>query len=99
LPPCTLHPRPWSLHDQGETHAIVDFPIVDFLVTLHGSEAGSYLRLIDFVYHSTLGLSVIKKKKKIVTLHPYTYALNPKPQPPGMGIRRGHGGREVAPPC
>jgi len=29
-----------------------------------GSEAGSYLRLINFVYHSTLGLRVIKKKKK-----------------------------------
>ena len=29
-----------------------------------GSEAGSYLRLIDFVYHSTLGLRVIKNKKK-----------------------------------
>ena len=28
-----------------------------------GSEAGLYLRLIDFVYHSTLGLRVIKKKK------------------------------------
>jgi len=28
-----------------------------------GSEAGSYLRLIDVVYHSTLGSSVIKKKK------------------------------------
>ena len=28
-----------------------------------GSEEGSYLRLIDFVYHSTLGLRVIKKKK------------------------------------
>ena len=28
-----------------------------------GSEAGSYLRLIDFVYHSTLGLRVIKKKE------------------------------------
>jgi len=27
-----------------------------------GSEAGSYLRLIDFVYHSTLGLRVMKKK-------------------------------------
>jgi len=27
-----------------------------------GSEAGSYLRLIDFVYHSTLGLGVIKKR-------------------------------------
>jgi len=29
-----------------------------------GSEAGSYLRLIDFVYHSTLGVRVIKKNKK-----------------------------------
>ena len=29
-----------------------------------GSEAGSDLRLIDFVYHSTLGLRVIKKRKK-----------------------------------
>ena len=29
-----------------------------------GSEAGSYLRLIDCVYHSTLGLRVIQKKKK-----------------------------------
>jgi len=27
-----------------------------------GSEAGSYSRLIDFVYHSTLGVRVIKKK-------------------------------------
>ena len=29
-----------------------------------GSEAGSYLRLIDLVYHSTLGLSVTKKKRR-----------------------------------
>ena len=29
-----------------------------------GSEAGSYLRLIDFLYHSTLGLREIKKKKR-----------------------------------
>jgi len=29
-----------------------------------GSEADSYLRLIDFVYHSPLGLRVINKKKK-----------------------------------
>jgi len=28
-----------------------------------GSEAGSYLRLIDFVYHLTLGLRVLKKKR------------------------------------
>jgi len=33
-----------------------------------GSEAGSYLRLIDVVYHSTLGLKVIQKKKKIRTV-------------------------------
>jgi len=29
-----------------------------------GSEAGSYLRFIDFVYHATPGLRVIKKEKK-----------------------------------
>jgi len=29
-----------------------------------GSEEGSYLRHIDFVYHPTLGLRVITKKKK-----------------------------------
>jgi len=29
-----------------------------------GSEAGSYLRLIDFVYHSTLGLRVIKTREE-----------------------------------
>ena len=29
-----------------------------------GSEAGSYLTLIDFVCHSTLGLRVIMKKKR-----------------------------------
>ena len=29
-----------------------------------GSEAGSYLRLIDFGYHSTLDLRVIKKTEK-----------------------------------
>ena len=28
-----------------------------------GSETGSYSRLIDFVYHSTLGLRVTKKKR------------------------------------
>jgi len=28
-----------------------------------GSEAGSYLSLIDYVYHSTLCLRVMKKKK------------------------------------
>ena len=30
------------------------------------SEAGSYLRLVDFVWHSTLGLRVIKKNKRLM---------------------------------
>ena len=29
-----------------------------------GSEAGPYLRLVDFVYHSTLGLKVMKRDKE-----------------------------------
>jgi len=33
-------------------------------ISRSGSEAGSYLRLIDFVYHSTLGLRVKKKKRR-----------------------------------
>ena len=34
-----------------------------------GSEADSYLRRIDFVYHSTLGLRVTKKKKGVTEHH------------------------------
>ena len=30
-----------------------------------GSDAGSYLRLIDFVYHSNLGLREIKEKEEV----------------------------------
>jgi len=53
-----------------------------------GSEAGSYARLIDFVYHSTLGLIVIKKKKihafplpPSADVSPNTReSLNPHPQ-------------------
>jgi len=32
-----------------------------------GSEVGSYLRLIDFVYHSTLGLRVIKRREEMTS--------------------------------
>jgi len=44
-----------------------------------GSEAGWYLRLIDFVYHSTLGLRVIKKKEENLEL---------VPDGPEVGVRR-----------
>jgi len=33
-----------------------------------GSEAGSYLRLTDFVYHSALGWRVIKKREEVSPL-------------------------------
>jgi len=40
------------------------FDQIDYCTEIcSGSEAGSNLRLIDFVYYSTLGLRVIKKKK------------------------------------
>ena len=42
----------WNLHNY-------------FTEMCSGSEANSYLRLIDFWHHLTLGLRVIKKKKKI----------------------------------
>jgi len=31
---------------------------------MRGSESGSYFRLMDVVYHSTLGLSVIKRRER-----------------------------------
>jgi len=34
-----------------------------------GSKAGSYLRLTDFVYHSTLGLRVIKRGRTDTMAH------------------------------
>jgi len=43
-----------------------------------GSDAGSYLRLIDVVYHSTLGLRVIKKKKKNAGTERWHRHLRPK---------------------
>ena len=45
-----------------------------------GSEVGSYLRLIDVVYHSTLGLRVINKKRYKVgpkKSNPYTAYVHP----------------------
>jgi len=44
------------------------------------SEAGSYLRLIYFVYHPTLDLRVIKKKnKKVLVCSVWSLARQPRP--------------------
>jgi len=51
-----------------------------------GSEAGSYLRLIDVVYHSTLGLRVIKKKKKnLLVATELHHGVGAHKAPPIMG--------------
>ena len=42
----------------------VEFENNYFTEMVSGSEAGSHSRLINFVFHSTLVLRVIKKKKK-----------------------------------
>jgi len=47
------HPDPDGIGSQFENNYFTEM--------CSGSEAGSYF--IDFVYHSTLGLRVIKKKK------------------------------------
>ena len=65
-----------------------------------GSEAGSYLRLIDFVYHSTLDLRVLKKKAE-KERDPYA---NPETLPGGRVPVRAHNlfvtgrRREAGPP-
>jgi len=57
---------------------------------LRGSEAGSYLRLIYFVNHSTLGLRVIKKKKnlrRVVELIPVGQEVNALEKVPELAPR------------
>jgi len=49
--------------DRGNEYSS-QFENIYFTEMCSGSEAGSYLRLVDFVCHSTLGLGEIKKKKK-----------------------------------
>ena len=51
-----------------------------------GSEQGSYSRLIDFSYHSTLGSRVIKKMKKVLSRS--GLIQDPVPTLQGFGFRR-----------
>jgi len=53
-----------------------------------GSEADSYLRLIDFVYHSTLGLRVIKKKMMMMKRE-CVYCGSKAAWPPSVPFREG----------
>ena len=60
--PWRLLKHPWC---PVATRLLMCPPLLHLPPNLYnGSEAGSYLRLTDFVYHSSLVLRVIKKKKK-----------------------------------
>ena len=65
---------------------------------LTGFQAGSYARLIDFMYHSTLGLSTIKRRKReilkqiqiqvqiqYVPICDYSQVTTDRPVPPHTG--------------
>ena len=52
-----------SFRNGVDTQFVVP-PLNYFTEMCSGSEAGSYLRLIDFVYSSTLGLRVVKKEEE-----------------------------------
>jgi len=49
------------------SHLQSQWPTYGVKVATSGSETGLCSRLIHFVYHSTLGLRVIKKKQKVTT--------------------------------
>ena len=53
----------------------IQFENIYFTEMCNGFEAGPYSRRIDFVYHSTLGLRVIKRREKDTT----------QPRPPIAG--------------
>ena len=53
-----------SVASVWSSSAALQFKNNYFTKMCSGSEAGSYSRLIDFVYHSTLGLRVIKRREE-----------------------------------
>ena len=57
----------WFVHGAMATERVDHARTTEFgnRTTEFGNHTGSYLRLIDFVYHSTLGLRGIKKKNKV----------------------------------
>jgi hypothetical protein len=52
------------LYSPPRTTGGAKFENIDSTEICSGSEAGSYLRPLEFMYHSTLGLRAITKKKK-----------------------------------
>ena len=66
LTTCSRSRASWSLRVRCSIVCWIPHIMCCTHYTVHpssGSEAGTYFRLMDFVYHSTLGLRVINKKR------------------------------------
>jgi len=66
-------------------------------------EKGSYLRLIDFVYHSTLGLRVIQKEKRLPSafqgaMHQQGFAIRALKPFETASVQFGVGCVQISPP-
>ena len=60
----------------------VPYDVGWFVEMCSGSEAGSHVRLIDCVYHSTLGVRAIKKKKDVASSRADLAVPTSRPRPP-----------------
>ena len=76
-----LTPKPQTLNPGSRRFE----PTAGERVVCSGSEVGAYLRLIDIVYHSTLGLRVIKQRRRerVVTPSPSILQSEAAPFPEG----------------
>jgi len=72
----TAHPA-CQLENSGATR-VRQFENTYFTEVCIGSEAGSYLRLVGCVYHSTLGLGVIKKMMTLPGMFQDEFITPPK---------------------
>ena len=59
-----MYAKEAGLEQFGRERPVAPHHLLYFTEMCSGFEAGSYLRLIDFVYHSTLGLRVNKKMRR-----------------------------------
>jgi len=81
-----------QVQNEGTDRSSSQFENNYFTEMCSGSEAGSYLRLVDLVYHSTIGLRVIKKRRR--NLNPSKVLLSARilvdyPPPTTYGVTSG----------
>ena len=78
----------WGLIQRGEGVGVCTQSIVSLCEGNSGLGV-SYLRLIDFVFHSTVGLRVTKKRKKVWGLEPASARRYLMARVLGLGLESG----------